>query len=151
MSITVRATTADDLAVMAALRRAWTEEDARGPVDDDGFDERFADWIGDVGGERRAWLAFADGTPVGMLNLAIFHRMPRPGRPDTRWGYVANVFVLAAWRSRGVGANLLEAAVAFARDEGFIRLVLNPSERSVPFYLRAGFEPAHRLMMLDLG
>jgi GNAT superfamily N-acetyltransferase len=75
--------------------------------------------------------------------------MPRPGRPEQRWGYIANVFVLAAHRDTGVGSALLDAAVAYARDQGFVRLVLNPSERSIPFYRRTDFR-ASRLLQLDL-
>jgi GNAT superfamily N-acetyltransferase len=84
-----------------------------------------------------------------MINVTVFVRMPRPGRPERRWGYIANVFVLAAHRSTGVGSALLDAAVAHARDHGFVRLVLNPSERSIPLYRRAGFR-ASRLLQLDL-
>jgi len=36
-----------------------------------------------------------------------------------------------------------------ARSRGFVRLVLNPSERSMSFYERAGFGPS-RLLQLDL-
>jgi GNAT superfamily N-acetyltransferase len=59
------------------------------------------------------------------------------------------VFVLAEHRYAGVGTALHEAAVAHARREGFVRLVLNPSERSVPLYERFGFRPS-RLLQLDL-
>jgi hypothetical protein len=47
------------------------------------------------------WLAEEGGRPVGMMNLAIYERMPRPGRALSRWGYLGNVFVLAAHRTRG--------------------------------------------------
>jgi GNAT superfamily N-acetyltransferase len=87
-----------------------------------------------------------------MLNLLVFTRMPRPrsaavpGGPD-RWGYVANVYVLPAARDAGVGRALRDAVLAHADAEGFARLVLSPSERSVPFYERAGFVPATSLMV----
>ena len=84
-----------------------------------------------------------------MINVTVFVRMPRPGWRERHWGYIANVFVFAAHRSTGVGSALLDAAVVHARDHGFVRLVLNPSERSIPFYRRAGFR-ASRLLQLDL-
>jgi GNAT superfamily N-acetyltransferase len=80
-----------------------------------------------------------------MINVMVFVLMPRPGRPEQRWGYIANIFVLAAHRDTGVGSALLDAAVAHARRSRFVRLGLNPSERSIPFYRRAGlpgFAPA---------
>jgi GNAT superfamily N-acetyltransferase len=76
--------------------------------------------------------------------------MPRPGRPDSRWGYLANAFVLAEHRNRGVGAALLTELVAGARDRGCARIVLAPSERSVPFYRAAGFGPASMLLAQTL-
>jgi hypothetical protein len=42
---------------------------------------------------------------------------------------------------------MLDAAISHARVEGFVRLVLSPSERSVPFYRRAGFATAGSLML----
>jgi GNAT superfamily N-acetyltransferase len=58
-----------------------------------------------------------------MLNMPVFERMPRPGdvasgRP-TRWGYVANVYVDAAHRDRGLGRLLLDAAASYAEREQF--------------------------------
>jgi GNAT superfamily N-acetyltransferase len=76
-----------------------------------------------------------------MMNLAIFERMPRPGRDAGTWGYLANAFVLAPYRNQGIGALLLAALVADADDHGYVRVVLRPSERSIPFYQRAGFTP----------
>ncbi|MGH9250703.1 MAG: GNAT family N-acetyltransferase [Acidimicrobiales bacterium] len=99
--------------------------------------------------DRHAWIAERAGRSVGMINLTVFARMPWPALPSQRWGYVANVFVLAEHRNVGVGTALLEAAVTHAHEEGFVRLVLNPSERSVPLYERFGFRPS-RLLQLDL-
>jgi GNAT superfamily N-acetyltransferase len=44
-------------------------------------------------------------------------------------------------RGGGLGRRLLDAAVAFARDRGVDGVALWASERSKPFYERAGFEP----------
>jgi len=144
-------TTDADRAALAGLRRRWTEEDRGGPVDDPGFEARFAEWLAGAAGRRVAWLAVLDdGAPVGMLNMAIFERMPRPAQPVSRWGYIANTYVTAEHRDRGIGAELVAAALAFAREQRFARIVLAPSERSRPFYARAGFSPAESLFLLEL-
>ena len=83
--------------------------------------------------------------------MLVFTRMPKPGRPVSRWGYVANVYVDHAGRDQGTGRLLLDACLAHARDHDYARLVLSPSERSVPFYSRAGFGPATSLMVHDLS
>lgn len=141
-----------DVPAVAALRRAWTEENAGAPVHDDGFDAAFAAWFEREAHQRLTWVAEVGSRPVGMLNLLVFTRMPRPrahGAPPhpARWGYVANVYVEAAHRDAGVGRALLDAATTHADAHGFARLVLSPSERSVPFYERAGFAPATSLML----
>jgi GNAT superfamily N-acetyltransferase len=123
---------------IAALRRAWTAED-HGDVADDGFEARFLGWYERESAHRFSWLAELSGEPVGMMNLALFERMPRPGRDAGTWGYLANAFVLAPYRSQGIGARLLTALLAQADDQGYIRVVLRPSERAIPFYQRAGF------------
>ncbi|MEO5899154.1 MAG: GNAT family N-acetyltransferase, partial [Ilumatobacteraceae bacterium] len=53
-------------------------------------------------------------------------------------------------RDRGVGGSLFAAVVAGAREQGFHQLVLNPRERSLPFYERLGFIPADHLLVLPL-
>jgi GNAT superfamily N-acetyltransferase len=96
---------------------------------------------------RITWLAEADGRAVGMMNLTVFERMPRPGRPPSRWGYLGNAFVLAAYRNQGVGRKLIDALLHYADDNGLARVVLSPSGRSIPFYERAGFGPADALLL----
>lgn len=142
----VRRASAEDVPALATLRRAWTEEQ-NGEVVDPTFEARFAEWFATETGRRVVWIVSIDERPVGMLNLAVFTRMPRPGVEPSRWGYIANVFVLAEHRDGGVGRLLVDAATAYAHDEDLVRLVLSPSPRSVPFYERAGFATTDRLMM----
>lgn len=140
-----------DVWLLAALRRAWVEEDA-GPIRDDGqFERAFAAWYAAEAANRTTWLAALGADPVGMLNLVEFRRMPRPDRLVGRWGYIANVFVLVHYRGRGIGGQLLDAAVNAARERDYVRLLLSPSPRSVPFYRRAGFAPAGELMIMPLS
>jgi GNAT superfamily N-acetyltransferase len=149
----VRLASDHDREAIARLRRAWTEENAGEPVADDTFEARFAAWFQRESKQRLTWLAFADGFdgPVGMLNMLVFERMPFPLSPaterPTRWGYVANSFVLAEHRNAGLGRELMDACTSHADGQDFARIVLSPTERSVPFYARAGFEPATSLMV----
>ena len=87
------------------------------------------------------------GKPAGMMNLAVFERMPQPGRDPACWGYLSNAFVLAAHRDQGIGSLLLRALLDYADGHGYVRVVLNPSERSVPFYGRFGFGTEHGLLV----
>jgi GNAT superfamily N-acetyltransferase len=150
--VTVRAATPDDVPVIARLRRAWTEENAGQPIEDPSYDEVFTEWFAREADQRVTWLAEHDGRALGMLNLLVFTRMPRPRAADApphpaQWGYVANVYVVPGDRDRGIGRLLLDAVTAHADAHGFARLVLSPSERSVPLYERAGFAPATSLLL----
>ncbi|GAA1670075.1 GNAT family N-acetyltransferase [Fodinicola feengrottensis] len=144
--MTIRRAGAPDVPALAEMRHEWTVEWSDGEtVDDPDYRARFAAWFAAEPG--RLWWVAQDGpATVGMLNMVVFTRMPRPGRPVSRWGYIANVFVRPKYRDAGAGRELLDAAIAYARDEDFARLVLSPSERSVPFYRRAGFGPADNLL-----
>jgi GNAT superfamily N-acetyltransferase len=135
-----------DAAVLAALRRAWSAEQF-GAAEDEGFEARFTDWYERESARRVAWLAEVSGEPVGMMNLAVFDRMPSPGRDAGSWGYLGNAFVLAAFRDQGIGSRLLHALLRYADDRGYVRVVLSPSQRSVPFYGRFGFGPDSGLIV----
>jgi GNAT superfamily N-acetyltransferase len=135
-----------DAPALAALRRAWTEE-ASGPVADEGFEGRFLDWYERESARRVSWLAEVAGGPAGMMNLAVFERMPRPGRQAGTWGYLGNAFVLARHRNQGTGGLLLRALLGYADERGYVRVVLSPSERSVPFYQRHGFSADSGLLI----
>jgi GNAT superfamily N-acetyltransferase len=150
MSATViRIAGIDDGPALAGLRRSWTVEQ-HGPVEDDGFEVRFLDWYEGEFDRRVSWLAEVDGAPVGMMNLAVCDRMPQPGRDAGTWGYLANAFVLAAYRGRGIGSLLLRALLAHADGEGYVRVVLRPSQRALPFYERLGFRPDEGLLVRHL-
>jgi GNAT superfamily N-acetyltransferase len=141
-----------DVPVLAHLRHALAEEQAGEAVEDADFARRFADWFERESNQRITWLAEVASRPVGMLNLLVFTRMPRPRVADqpsraTQWGYIANAYVEAHHRDRGIGAALLAAATRYADRRGFARLLLSPSERSIPFYERAGFETATSLLV----
>jgi GNAT superfamily N-acetyltransferase len=136
----IRIAGAADGPALAALRRAWTAEQD-GPVDDEGFEARFLRWYERELARRVCWLAEVDGAAVGMMNLAVFDRMPQPGRVAGTWGYLANAFVLAAHRGQGTGSLLLRALLAHADDREYVRVVLRPSQRALPFYERLGFRP----------
>jgi GNAT superfamily N-acetyltransferase len=133
--VDVRVAGADDVGAIAGLRAMWSA----GAGSDADFEQRMDDWLALEGARRTVWLATLAGTPVGMASMFEYRRMPRPGRPDSRWGYISNMFVREEHRNRAIGSALLTTIVAAADERGYARLVLSPSERALPFYRRAGF------------
>lgn len=145
MDVMIRLACDADVAALADLRRVSAFE--RFPErEDEGYGERFASWYEQEASRRLNWLAETDGTAVGMMNLVLFERMPRPGPGPGRWGYLANAYVRPEYRNRGIGARLVEAVLGYADGHGFARVVLSPSQRSIPLYRRAGFGPADALL-----
>jgi GNAT superfamily N-acetyltransferase len=69
-----------------------------------------SDWLSAEADRRTTWLACAGADAIGMASLFEYRRMPRPGRADSRWGYLGNMFVREESHSRGVGSALLAAA-----------------------------------------
>jgi GNAT superfamily N-acetyltransferase len=143
--VKVRAADIDDVEELARLRALWREQ----PISRD-FVASFRDWFLREHASRWWWIAAEDGHTVGMVNLKIFDRMPAPDRPTSRWGYLANLFVTPDCRRSGVGGALIAAVIDRARGEGLVRVVLSPSELSIPLYGRYGFRPADDLLLLSL-
>ena len=134
-----------DVDALARLRAAWRQQDVS-----EEYVATFRDWFLREQPSRWWWIA-VDDDAIGMVNLKIFDRMPAPDRPVSRWGYIANLFVIPSRRGGGVGSSLVAAVVDRARAEGLVRLVLSPSELAVPLYRRHGFRPATDLLLLPLG
>jgi GNAT superfamily N-acetyltransferase len=129
----IRVAAADDLAAIASLRSLWDD------ANDHDLEGRIASWLADEGDRRTIWLAAVSGAPVGMTSMFEYRRMPHPGRPDSRWGYVGNMFVREDFRDRGIGSALLAALIAAADERSYVRLVVSPSARAQSLYRRAGF------------
>ena len=133
MDVVVRVAGAEDVRAIAALRALWSGGE------DPAFEERMAAWLAFEGSRRTTWLAVRGDSPAGMASMFEYRRMPHPGRPESRWGYVSNMFVREELRGRGIGSALLAEVLAAAEARSYARLVLSPSERALAFYRRAGF------------
>ena len=133
--VVVRVAGAGDVGAVASLRSLWSA----GAGDDPDFERRMAAWLAVEGDRRTTWLATLGASPVGMASALEYRRMPRPGHPDSRWGYIGNMFVREDLRNRSIGSALLTAIITAADERCYARLVLSPSARALPFYRRAGF------------
>jgi GNAT superfamily N-acetyltransferase len=95
----------------------------------------------EAAGERfTAFLAVEGGAPVGVLTLTETFAIYAGGR----FGVIDEMYVEAGHRGEGLGRRLIEAAVGFGRERGWMRIdVTAPSgprwERTVRFYEEQGF------------
>ncbi|MCC3289508.1 GNAT family N-acetyltransferase [Arthrobacter sp. zg-Y1110] len=141
----IREATPLDVPALARLRAVWAAEGGGDRPVDAGFVKEFSTWL--AANPRTFFVAEADGGDalIGMVNLSIFERMPKPGKPASVWVYLANAYVLPAHRNAGVGSALVSAAVDYSRGIGAARIVTSPSQASKNFYARHGFEAAEEL------
>src|SRR4051794_14521944 len=144
-SIEVRVAVARDAGALTSLRALWH------PGDDADLEERLAGWLAADGDRRTTWLATLGDEPAGMASLFEYRRMPRADAPDSRWGYVGNVFVREDARHRGIGSALLAALIGTADERGYAPLLLAPSSEARPFFRRAGFDDAGLLRRRRMG
>lgn len=136
----------DDVPGLATLRATWAAEQDPALMDDPAFDAVFREWMD--ASPRRFFVADYGGELVGMLNLMIFERMPKPGTESSRWVYLGNAYVLPEFRNAGIGGRLVDASIQFSQSINAVRMVLSPSAESRDFYARLGFEPAAELNIL---
>jgi GNAT superfamily N-acetyltransferase len=102
-------------------------------------------FVADVGGARDgARTVGTDGAIVGVLAASWQSAMHVPGR----YALIQDLWVHPSWRGVSVGAGLLAALFAFARERGFARVEVGlPGERfaglaaTEAFYLANDFTP----------
>lgn len=121
------------------------------------FREKAAPWIRRAmeHGDYLAWVAYQRGTAEILGGAGVLRRpiMPAPAANGRSFleeeGLVLNVYVDAAWRSRGVARALMQTILDWGEADGIGRLVLHASPAGRPLYQQLGFEtsPEMRLWM----
>ncbi len=107
-----------------------------------GYEEECRVFLEDaIAGERwQIWVAELDGAVVSHAFVALVDKVPRPIYTSRRIAYLTNVYTLPEHRNRGIGAAVLRRAQEAARDADVELIIVWPSEESIDFYERAGFE-----------
>lgn len=125
---------------LTELRWLSTVEDDEATMIRDDFERRFRAFLaGALASDR--WTVFVAedaGRIVATTYVQAIERVPRPRERVEPWGYVTGVFARTDVRNAGVGSRLIAHVIAWAKARPLHGLVLWPSERSVPFYRRAG-------------
>ena len=76
-------------------------------------------------------LAQEDGAPIATARVYV----------DGNTAKIGRVCVLASRRGIGLGADLINASVALAQQQGARRVVLGAQAHAVGFYVKLGFAP----------
>jgi GNAT superfamily N-acetyltransferase len=134
-----------DIAELARLRWDFSPDEIAASGQSFGaFLQGFSEFLARAlsSGDWAVWVAEQEGRLVANVWVQIVQKVPRPGRfgGHNRYGYVTNVYAEPETRGRGVGSRLLQCAITWAREQELEFLVVWPSEESVRFYQRAGFQ-----------
>lgn len=87
----------------------------------------------------RAWIAHAGAEVVGTASLTILPTLPRAGSERALDGRIRNVYVVPAYRRRGVATLLTRAAIDEAERAFVDRLTLGASVEGMAVYEKLGF------------
>jgi len=150
----IRLATTDDIADLAELRwHLYTEDQPADTETGVAYAERFERFARDAlrNPDWRIWVADTTEGMVGSMWRFRVPRVPQPDRGETApLAYLTNVYVRPAHREAGLGSRMLHEVIDVSRAEGFSLIMVWPSDRSQPFYGRAGFERLNDPLVLDL-
>lgn len=151
--VEVRIASESDAVILARLRyelRSSLREVVENEVT---FVERCTTWMKQrlsSGGDWKCWIAEWNQIPIGSVWVQLIEKIPNPMAEPECYVYLTNFYVREEYRGHGVGAKLLSTALAWSNSKSAETVILWPTERSEPFYLRHGFSTADDLMQLAI-
>jgi len=148
MAVAIRRATPADAAEIARMAKALTDEiiemigEGHFDIDLQASTDLAREWID--AGRYVSYIALDEvsGATIGVATLCESRSLYAQGI----FGIIQEFYVSPQWRSREVGAHLVEACVAHGRANGWTRLELATPPlpefaRTVSFYKDNGFEP----------
>src|ERR671937_2809626 len=150
---TIDLATVDDVPDLARLRwQLYVEQEGeREPIET--YTDRFVGFALQALATDRwsAWVARGPSGPVAAMWLQTVVRVPVPGKRAGPIGYLTNVYVVPEHRNHGLGARMLDSVTTWCRERAYSLLIVWPTERSRPFYGRAGFARLDEPFALELA
>jgi len=138
-NVNIRTATAKDVAALASLACELGY-----PTTADEMSVRLAPLLNDA---DHAILMSVDDDVLGWIHVCVV-----PSLETTPFAEIRGLVVTAAHRSRGIGARLVEAAEAWARDRALPRIRVRSNilrERTHAFYERLGYETTKAQKVFD--
>lgn len=153
-SISYRQATAADLDQLATLRWAFrTESDETNPkLSIDTFKKECKKFLADGlrSGQWTFWIAEKNGAIVSHAFIQKISMVPNPNRIQDQWGYVTNCYTTPEYRSQGIGSNLMEELISWAKSSDLELLIVWPSDESVEYYKKLGFTKKNDILQMPL-
>jgi GNAT superfamily N-acetyltransferase len=141
----------DDVDDLIELRYSWrVDELGEEGLDAEEFTTQMRGWIERHRDTHLGYLARRDDGGVACAWLCVTDRIPSPATFVRRAGVLQSVYVRPAQRNVGVGSELVRLIIEEARAMDLDYLSVHPTEASVTFYQRLGFDDPDRTLELRL-
>lgn len=154
---TVRRAKLADADSLARLRYEFRASMDEATEPETAFMARAVPWMRDrlaSAGPWHCWVVEGLGGGVdGHLWLQLIEKIPNPASELEHHAYITNVYVRPEQRGTGAGQALMDAALAFCREQRVDSVILWPTARSRTLYARNGFAVRDDIMeaILDDG
>ncbi len=152
VEVKIRLASETDAVMLARLRYELRASSHDVVEDDASFVKRCARWMNERLRQEsnwQCWIAEWQATAVGNVWAQLVEKIPNPIAEPEHYVYLTNFYVREEYRDKGVGSTLLAAALDWSKSKNAQAVILWPTERSKPFYLRHGFAPTDELMQLS--
>jgi ribosomal protein S18 acetylase RimI-like enzyme len=112
---------------------------------------RFEPWVKDMiaQGKYIGWLMEDGGKVIAGAGLMIMDWPPHPLDPGSHRGYLLNVYVNPEYRRKKLGSQLVERALAEARQRNIRVVSLHSTEAGRPMYESNGFRPTDEMFFVE--
>jgi GNAT superfamily N-acetyltransferase len=151
--IEIRLASESDADTLARLRYELRASSHEVIENEEAFLARCVAWMNDrlrQGSYWHCWIAERQSIAVGAVWAQLVEKIPNPVAEPEHYVYLTNFYVREEYRDQGLGSRMLAAVLAWAKSENAQMVLLWPTERSKPFYLRHGFSFADDSMQLRI-
>jgi GNAT superfamily N-acetyltransferase len=97
-------------------------------------------------GELAYFVADSAGEIVGTAGALLRDGFPAEFN-DSKRGYIYGVYVVPAWRGKGIAARLTWATIDWLRARGCSQIRLHASHKAQPMYERFGFVNSNEMVL----
>ena len=91
-----------------------------------------------------------EGIIIAAMYVAILRKVPTPKSNKSYIAYLTNVHTLKEHRNRGNGTALLSYVKNFLKEKGCELVIVWPSDNSINWYLKNGFDSENDVMECEL-
>ncbi|OAI39383.1 hypothetical protein AYO38_07795 [bacterium SCGC AG-212-C10] len=144
------ATFADAEVILAQRKAMFIDMGDRDETALDAMGVQFIPWLERqfAAGTYCQWLVEHEGVAVGGAAVWTKDRLPGVRGPRMNVAYVLNVYVDPAHRRYGLARRMMEAILAWSREQGFSTVELHASDQGRPLYASMGFAATNEMRFI---